>query len=188
MYKFTTHYFCVCDKSFAAKQQLRKHINVCKHAQNQNNERVIYSTKKNLLQLAISKCEIESENNNQLIERFKCGCEKCFQSKGGYYRHIKKCKLRPKQQIVSGKTKCNESGCLLTFKYIRDLRQHLNEQHKMQFNVEDKKFNRYSGKLFINYFSPINTKLKSLKYILNKQKYKKIIDDIPYKDLIIKKL
>jgi len=150
------HYFCICGQSYVNKHQLRKHINVCKHAQNQSNQCVVYPTNKALLQLGISRCQNQSVNNkqnlfkDQLIERFKCGCEKRFQSKGGYYRHIKKCKLRPEQQIVTGKTKCNEPGCLLTFKYIRDFRQHLNEQHKIQFDVEDKKFNKYSGKLFVN--------------------------------------
>ena len=143
---FTTHYFCVCDKSYSQKFQIRKHVNLCKHAQN--------PAKKDLLQLAVSKCELYPVNDNlspskaQSTERYKCGCEKRFLSKGGYYRHIKKCKLRPEQQVVTGKTKCNEPGCLLTFKYIRDFRQHLNEKHQIQFDVENKKFETYSGKLY----------------------------------------
>jgi len=102
---------------------------------------------------AVTKCELiyvngnQNTSNVQSTERYKCGCEKSFLSKGGYYRHIKKCQLRPKQQVVTGKTKCNEPGCLLTFKYIRDFRQHLNEKHQIQFDVEDKKFDTYSGKL-----------------------------------------
>lgn len=149
--EFSRNYFCVCDQLYVNKHHLRKHVSVCKYAQNWSNRCAIYPMKKNLLQLAISKCEIQSVNNNrsaindQSIERFKCGCEKRFQSKGGYYRHIKKCKLRPEHKVVSGKTKCNEPGCLLTFKYIKDFRQHLKEQHKIQFNMEDKNFNRYSG-------------------------------------------
>lgn len=149
-----THY-CVCGQACKNKYYIRKHVIVCKYAQNQGNNGVTYSRKKDLLQLSISKCKIESINDNQImykekdIERFKCGCGKLFKSKGGYYRHIKKCKLRPEQQVVTGKTKCNELGCLLTFKYIRDFRQHLTEKHKIQFNVEDKKFKRYDGKLYL---------------------------------------
>lgn len=142
--KFATNYFCVCDQSYSQKRQLIKHIRLCTHAQN--------TAKKDLLQLAISKCQLYSAKDNQSSskdqsnERFKCGCEKRFQSKGGYYRHIKKCNLRPEQLVVTGKTKCNEPGCLLTFKYIRDFRQHLTEKHQIQFDVEDKKFDKYSGK------------------------------------------
>jgi len=36
----------------------------------------------------------------------------------------------------------------MTFKYIRDFRQHLNEKHQIQFDVEDKIFNKYAGKLY----------------------------------------
>jgi len=150
--EFTLHYLCVCNKSYNKKSLLRKHVSVCKYAQNHDNEYVIKPAKKDLLQLAISQCKIQSVNNKQIIckdqsiDRYKCGCEKCFKSKGGYYRHIKKCKLRPEHQVVTGKTKCNEPGCLLTFKYIRDLRQHLNEKHKVKFDVENKIFNKYSGK------------------------------------------
>lgn len=163
--EISRHYFCVCDQSYVSKHQLRKHVSVCKYAQNRCK---MYPMKKDLLQLAISKCEIQSVNNtrsaikDQSIERFKCGCEKRFQSKGGYYRHIKKCKLRPEQKIVSGKTKCNEPGCLLTFKYIRDFRQHLNEQHKIQFDVEDKHFNRYSD--FLQWKENYETETRSCFY------------------------
>ncbi|XP_025410571.1 uncharacterized protein LOC112683653 isoform X1 [Sipha flava] len=148
--EFATQYVCVCNQTYSTKSELRKHVGFCKHAQNQANQYITCPTKKDVLKLAISECEIQSINGDQTIskdqkiERFKCGCEKRFMSKGGYYRHIKKCNLRPEQQIVTGKTKCNEPGCLLTFKYIRDFRQHLNEKHCMQFDVEDKKFNRYS--------------------------------------------
>ncbi|XP_025203003.1 uncharacterized protein LOC112600070 [Melanaphis sacchari] len=158
--KFATHYFCVCNQSYSQKRQVRKHVSLCKYAQN--------PTKKDLLQLAISKCEIYSINDNlnvnkiQLTERFKCGCEKRFLSKGGYYRHIKKCKLRPEQQIVTGKTKCNEPGCLLTFKYIRDFRQHLNEKHQIQFEVEEKKFNSYAD--FLNWKVKYETETRSCFY------------------------
>lgn len=151
--EFATNYFCVCNQAYKKKSQVRKHVSVCKYVQNQSSQYAIFSSKKDLLQLAISNCEIQSVSNNQSkytnysIDRFKCGCQKHFKSKGGYYRHIKKCKLRPEQQIVTGKTKCNEPGCFLTFKYIRDLRLHLIEKHQIQFNVEEKTFNRYSGKL-----------------------------------------
>lgn len=153
MDKYSTLYFCVCDQAFNKKSQIRKHVMFCKYAQNLDSQSIICPAKKDLLQLAISNSEIQSVNDDQNsgkdqpIERFKCGCEKRFRSKGGYYRHIKKCKFRPEQQIVTGKTKCNEPGCILTFKYIRDFRQHLNEKHKIQFDVEDKVFKRYSGKL-----------------------------------------
>lgn len=152
--EFNTCYLCVCDQAYNNKCQLRKHISICKYAQYHDTQCVNYPMKIDSAQLSISKNEIQSVNTkqkiykDQLSEQFKCGCEKRFQSKGGYYRHIKKCELRPEQQIVTGKTKCNEPGCLLTFKYIRDLRQHLNENHKINFDVEDKIFNRYSGKLF----------------------------------------
>lgn len=151
--KNSSHYICVCDQVFNKKSQIRKHVRFCKCIQNMGNQNIIYPAKKGLLQLGISKSEIQSVNDyqnsgkDQSTERFKCGCEKRFRSKGGYYRHIKTCKLRPQQQIVTGKTKCNEPGCILTFKYIRDFRQHLNEKHKIQFDVEDKMFKRYSGKL-----------------------------------------
>lgn len=151
--KNSIHYICVCDQVFNKKFQIRKHVRFCKCAQNLSNHNIIYPANKDLLQLEISKSEIHSVNDDQNLgkdqstERFKCGCEKRFRSKGGYYRHIKTCKLRPEQQIVTGKTKCNEPGCILTFKYIRDFRQHLNEKHKIQFDVEDKMFKRYSGKL-----------------------------------------
>lgn len=146
------HYVCVCNQSYGTKSEIRKHVSFCKYAQNQADQCIICPAKKDVLKLAISECEISSLSDDQTIgkdqkiERFKCGCGKRFMSKGGYYRHIKKCKLRPEQQIVTGKTKCNEPGCLLTFKYIRDFRQHLNEKHCIQFDVEDKKFYRYSGK------------------------------------------
>lgn len=151
--EFGTHYFCVCEQEFTKKSFIRKHVDTCNYAQNKGNQCLINFGKKDMLQLAISNCEIQPLVDNQKVqeiqlnERFKCGCGKSFQSKGGYYRHIKKCKLRPEQQVVSGKTKCNEPGCLLTFKYIRDFRQHLKDAHKMKFDVEDKQFNRYSGKL-----------------------------------------
>jgi len=141
--KFDINYSCVCDHSYSQKRQVRRHVNLCEYAQN--------PTKKNL---QISKCEIYSVKDNlnankvQSTERFKCGCEKRFLSKGGYYRHIKTCILRPEQQVVTGKTKCNEPGCLLTFKYIRDFRQHLNEKHQIKFDVEDKQFDNYAGKLY----------------------------------------
>jgi len=144
--KLSTHYSCVCNKSYSQKRQIRQHVSLCKYAQN--------PIKKDLSQLANSKCKIYSVNDKlsaikvQSTERFKCGCEKRFESKGGYYRHIKKCKLRPEQQVVTGNTKCNEPGCLMTFKYIRDFRQHLNEKHQIQFDVEDKMFNKYAGKLY----------------------------------------
>jgi len=144
--KFVTQYFCICDQSYSQKRQLRKHISLCEYAQN--------PAKKCSSQYAISKCELIYVNDNQntskvqLTERLKCGCEKSFLSKGGYYRHIKKCQLRPEQQAVTGKTKCNEPGCLMTFKYIRDFRQHLSEKHQIQFDVENKKFDTYSGKLY----------------------------------------
>lgn len=150
--KLVGHYFCICNEAFNKKSQIRKHVKVCEHVQRKCVQCVICPVKKKYLQLSISSSDTQPVNGhqdrykNQAIERFKCGCEKHFKSKGGYYRHIKKCKLRPEQQIVAGKTKCNEPGCLLTFKYIRDLRQHLNEKHKIQFNVEDRKFNRYPGK------------------------------------------
>lgn len=150
--KNSIHYSCVCDQVFNKKSQIRKHVRFCKCAQNPSNQKIIYPAKTDLLQLAISKSEIQSVKDYQNLgkdrptERFKCGCEKRYRSKGGYYRHIKTCKLRPEQQIVTGKTKCNEPGCILTFKYIRDFRQHLNEKHKIQFDVEDKTFKRYSGK------------------------------------------
>jgi len=83
----------------------------------------------------------------QSTKRFKCGCEKCFESESGYYKHIKKCELRPERQVVTGNTKCNEPGCLMTFKYIRDFRHHLNKKHQIQFDVEDKTFDTYAGKL-----------------------------------------
>lgn len=149
---FVGHYYCICGEAYSKKSQLRNHIKVCKYDQYQNNQCVPCPIKKKMLKLAISKCEIQSKNyyqsnyKDKIIKRFKCGCEKVFQSKGGYYRHVKKCKLRPKQQVATGKTKCNEPGCLLTFKYIRDLRQHLSEVHNIQFDVEEKIFNRYSGK------------------------------------------
>lgn len=158
--EFPTNFLCICDQHYKQKSQLRKHVNVCKYVQNQGNRCSVIPTKKDLLQLAIANCDILSVNNDdespreehdRLDDRFRCGCHKHFKSKGGYYRHIKKCKLRPEQQVVTGKTKCNEPGCLLTFKYIRDLRQHLNETHKIQFAVEDKMFNRYSGKLHKKY-------------------------------------
>ncbi|CAI6367795.1 unnamed protein product [Macrosiphum euphorbiae] len=145
--KFVAQYFCVCDQFYSQKRQLRKHIRLCNYAQNPGG--------KCFLQYPVSKCELIYINGNQnpsnvrSTERFKCGCEKSFMSKGGYYRHIKKCQLRPKQQVVTGKTKCNEPGCLLTFKYIRDFRQHLNEKHQIQFDVEDKKFDTYSD--FLNW-------------------------------------
>lgn len=149
-YELNSCYLCVCDQAYDNKCQLRQHISICKYAQYHETQCV----NNDLVQLSTIKSEIQSINTRQIIykdqlnERFKCGCEKRFQSKGGYYKHIKKCKLRPEQQVVTGKTKCNESGCLLTFKYIRDLRQHLNEKHKIKFDVEEKIFNRYSGKLF----------------------------------------
>lgn len=145
--KLSTHYSCVCNKSYSQKRQIRQHVSLCKFAQN--------PIKKDLLQLATSKCKIYSVNDKlsanklQSTKRFKCGCEKRFKSKGGYYRHIKKCKLRPEQQVVTGNTKCNEPGCLMTFKYIRDFRQHLNEKHQIQFDVEDKIFNKYAD--FLNW-------------------------------------
>jgi len=143
--KFSTHYSCVCNKSYSQKRQLRQHVGLCKYAQN--------LTKKNMLQLTTSKLKINSVNDKlsankvQSTEQFKCGCEKRFESKSCYYRHIKNCKLRPEQQFITGNTKCNEPGCLMTFKYIRDFRQHLNEKHQIQFDVEDKTFNTYAGKL-----------------------------------------
>lgn len=142
-------YLCVCNQSFNNKSLVRKHVNVCNFAQNQSGQCAV---KRNILEMAISKSEMQSVKNDlstcndQLLNRFKCGCEKHFKSKGGYYRHIKKCKLRPKKQIVAGRTKCNEPGCLFTFKYIRDLRQHLNEIHKIKFDVDHTIFNTYSGK------------------------------------------
>jgi len=147
--KFVSHYFCVCDKSYSQKHQLRKHVSLCEYAQN--------TVKKKILQLAVSKCDfssvkdLQNDSKIQSNERFKCGCEKHFLSKGGYYRHIKKCKQRPEKRIVTGKTKCNEPGCVLTFKYIRDFRQHLNEKHQVQFYVEDKKFDKYSGNILWNF-------------------------------------
>lgn len=148
------HYFCVCNQAYSKKYQLRKHVSVCKSVEIQSKSWVVRPIKKDLMQLDISECENQTVNiiqNNACkdlsTEKFKCGCKKNFQSKGGYYRHIKKCKLRPQQQVATGKTKCNEPGCLLTFKYIRDFRQHLNEKHNLQFDVEDTNFNRYSGTL-----------------------------------------
>lgn len=167
MNEFDTQYFCVCNQSYNKKFQLRKHVSICKYVQYHDTQSVDYPTNNNLVQLSMPKCEIQSVNTkqriykDQLVEKFKCGCEKRFQSKGGYYRHIKKCKLRPEQQIVTGKTKCNEPGCLLTFKYIRDFRQHLNEKHEIQFDVEDKMFNRYSGKFYQIY------ELNAYLYLLN---------------------
>ncbi|XP_050061416.1 uncharacterized protein LOC126551591 [Aphis gossypii] len=90
-----------------------------------------------------------SSNKFQSTEQFKCGCEKRFESKSCYNRHIKNCKLRPKQQFITGNTKCNEPGCLMTFKYIRDFLQHLNEKHQIQFDVEDKTFDTYAD--FLNW-------------------------------------
>lgn len=146
-------YLCVCAKSYSQKRQVRKHISLCEYAQN--------PAKNDLLEFAISNCELiyvnDTENIGRVpsVDRFYCGCEKHFLSKGGYYRHIKKCHLRPEPQAVPGKTKCNEPGCLMTFKYIKDLRQHLNEKHQIQFDVEEKKFNTYSDflKWKVNYES-----------------------------------
>lgn len=161
-------YNCICLQAFRKKTQLRQHVSVCNYAQNQGNQCANRPGEKDLLQVVVSKCEMECINddlstcNEQAIERFKCGCEKRFKSKGGYYRHIKKCKFRPEHQVVSGKTKCNEPGCLLTFKYIRDFRQHLNEKHEIKFDVEDKKFVGYSGKslktLELYFFACISNK------------------------------
>ncbi|KAE9536479.1 hypothetical protein AGLY_007268 [Aphis glycines] len=158
--KLSTHYSCVCNKSYSQKRQIRQHISLCKYAQN--------PIKKDLLQLATSKCKIYSVNDklsankDQSTERYKCGCEKRFESKGGYYRHIKKCKLRPEQQVVTGNTKCNEPGCLMTFKYIRDFRQHLNEKHQIQFDVEDKMFNKYAD--FLNWKVKYESETRSCFY------------------------
>ncbi|XP_026810264.1 uncharacterized protein LOC113551897 [Rhopalosiphum maidis] len=155
--KFDINYSCVCDHSYSQKRQVRRHVNLCEYAQN--------PTKKNL---QISKCEIYSVKDNlnankvQSTERFKCGCEKRFLSKGGYYRHIKTCKLRPAQQVVTGKTKCNEPGCLLTFKYIRDFRQHLNEKHQIKFDVEDKRFDNYAD--FLNWKVKYESETRSCFY------------------------
>lgn len=147
------HYFCVCNQAYIKKSQLRKHVSVCESVKIQNNSWV-RPFEKDLSQLEISKCNNKSVNiiqnnpyNDFPTEKFKCGCKKFFKSKGGYYRHIKKCQLRPQQQVATGKTKCSEPGCLLTFKYIRDFRQHLSEKHNIRFDVEDKNFNRYSGML-----------------------------------------
>ncbi|KAE9543633.1 hypothetical protein AGLY_002433 [Aphis glycines] len=145
--KFSTHYSCVCNKSYSQKRQIRQHVSLCKYAQN--------PTKKDMLQLATSKCKIYSINDElsankvQSAKRFKCGCEKRFKSKGGYYKHIKQCKLCPEQQVVTGNTKCNEPGCSMTFKYIRDFRKHLNEKHQLQFDVEDRTFDKYTD--FLNW-------------------------------------
>ncbi|VVC36370.1 Zinc finger C2H2-type,Zinc finger, SWIM-type [Cinara cedri] len=161
-------YFCVCGQAYKNKSLVRKHVSVCKYVQNQYNLDVNYPVKEDLLQLSNIKCETQSVNHNQStykdqkIERFKCGCEKRFKSKGGYYRHIKKCKLRPEHQVVTGKTKCNEPECLLTFKYIRDFRQHLTEKHEIQFDVEDKKFNKYTE--FLRWKENYETKTCSCYY------------------------
>lgn len=155
--EFVPRYFCICEQAYEKKSQIRKHVSICKHVRSMGNQCIFNTAKKDLLQLAISKSEIQPVNceqsiiKDQTVVHFKCGCEKHFRSKGGYYRHIKKCKLRPEQQIVTGKTKCKEPGCLLTFKYIRDFRQHLTEKHKIKFDVDNKQFNRYSGKLHMEF-------------------------------------